>query len=231
MVRRWSRVNLTNVSIKNNSYKFYFKYLFKTFRKSLIFKKFYIKRTKFTRKKTTFLKHRFNWLPYSQIFKYWIKDFKNNKTTCKFQYLNALFKFNYLVFDKNFFKNKKNLNLFRTVFYISNFISRTFRLLFLKRNFNFNFNFFKNIPFLKASIYSKKEIETGKEQNLTILTLITENLEYAAYSKSSIVNLLQKILIKKNHLQFCFLKEIYKILFLLFFLKSPNSIKNVPKTL
>ncbi len=121
MVRRWSCViNIkNNFSFKNN---FFFKnYKIEIFKNAVNFKRFSFKFTKFKRKSLIRIKHKTNFLIYTNLIKYWVKDYMFNKNYVKYQYLNKIFLNNFYFYNFNFTKNRNE-----SFFYNFNFIFSTF---------------------------------------------------------------------------------------------------------
>jgi len=140
MIRRWSCINIFNLSFKEKK-----TFSLKKTAKSRIFKlsvstrKFNKKYTKFRRKAFNRLRHRSNWMIYSNIFKFWSQDYLANRSFIKKNWLLNVFKNNFIFFNWSSCKNQ-NIEIF----------------------FNFNFNFF-NINFLK--IKSNDFLTYGSKKN------------------------------------------------------------------
>lgn len=148
MIRRWSCL----INLNNNFSKFpYFKknYKISLFKSSVNFKKFTFKITKLKRKSLLRFKHRSNWLIYTNILKYWVKDYMFNKTYLRYQFLNKLFLNNFYFYNFNFIKNRNE-----TFFYNFNFI---FFTLTNKKTFYFSkkHSFIKNSPLFIALFVSQ----------------------------------------------------------------------------
>lgn len=143
MIRRWSCV----IQLNNNftSYKPFFKhYKITTFKNSVNFKRFSFKFTKFKRKSLIRLKHRSNFLIYTNVIKLWVKDYLFNKNYLRFQFLNKIFITNFYFYNFNFVKNKND-----------NFIN----------NFNFIFSTFNNKNYF---YYYKNNIKNLKNSSLIL---------------------------------------------------------------
>lgn len=119
MVRRWSRVNNLNLNLIDFKV---FKKNFKVriFKSSVSFKKFTKKFTKFKRKTLVKFKHNANWLIYTNVIKFWLKDFMFNKHYHSYQYFNKIHLNSLFVLNFNFVKNTNktytnNLNYFYSV--------------------------------------------------------------------------------------------------------------------
>lgn len=205
MIRRWSCV----INITNNFSNFtQFNKLHKItlFKSSVNFKRFSFKITKFKRRSLMRLKHRSSFLIYTNIFKYWVKDFMFNKLYLKYQFFNKIFINNFFFYNFNFIKNKSE-----SFFYNFNFI---FTTLTNKKFFYFSHkkSIIKNSPLTTAWFVLKPDI------NNTILPFYS-NLQnsYFPYSDhftenfdlNEIFDLFFKLFLKKNI-------EINRIISLLF---------------
>lgn len=194
MIRRWSCV----ISITNNFSNFnQFNKLHKIvlFKSSVNFKRFSFKITKFKRRSLMRLKHRSSFLIYTNIFKYWIKDFMFNKLYLKYQFFNNIFINNFFFYNFNFIKNKNE-----SFFYNFNFIFTTLTnkkfFYFLHKN-----PLIKNSPLTTAWFLAKPDI------SITVLP-IYNNLQnlYFSYQENfntdfdlnEIFNLVFNLFLKKN---------------------------------
>lgn len=119
MIRRWSCLININTDFKtfNQFSKTHKIFLFKS---SVNFKRFTFKITKFKRKSLIRMKHRSLFLIYTNILKYWVKDFMFNKLYLKYQFFNKIFINNFFFYNFNFIKSKTDL-----FFYNFNFIFTT----------------------------------------------------------------------------------------------------------
>jgi hypothetical protein len=139
MVRRWSRINCFNFHFKNKKIA-----LFKKNAKIRIFKltvstrKFYKKYTKFRRKAFNRIRHKNNWLIYSNIFKFWCFDYLNTKSLYRRFWLINSYKYSFVVFN---WSSVKNTNL--SLFYNYNYNILSLNSFFLKNNLK-NFSLLKN---------------------------------------------------------------------------------------
>jgi len=151
MIRRWSCV----IQLNNNFtyYKPFFKrYKIVTFKSSVNFKRFSFKFTKFKRKSLIRLKHRSNFLIYTNLIKLWIKDYLFNKNYLRFQFLNKIFINNFYFYNFNFIRNKND-----------NFIN----------NFNFIFSTFNNKNYF---YYYKNNIKNLKNSSLILAFYLNKPL-------------------------------------------------------
>ena len=120
MIRRWScLIDLNNNFHVYNS--FLKTHKISVFKSSVNFKRFTFKYTKFKRKSLIRLKHRSNWLIYTNVLKLWIKDYLFNKNYLRYQYFNKIFLNNSFFYNFNFIKNRSVL-----FFYNFNFIFSVF---------------------------------------------------------------------------------------------------------
>jgi len=142
MIRRWSC--LININNNFNNYDFYNKnHKISLFKSSVNFKRFTFKFTKFKRKSLIRLKHRSNWLIYTNVLKLWVKDYIFNKNYLRYQFYNKIFINNFLFYNFNFIKNR-NENFFY--------------------NFNFIFFVFTNKNY---SYFSKNKLLNFKNSPIT----------------------------------------------------------------
>lgn len=217
MIRRWSCL----ITINNNFTSFYkFKKNFKinVFKTSVNFKKFTFKFTKFKRKALIRIKHQNNFLIYTNVIKFWIKDFFFQKNYLKFQFLNVIFINNFFRFNSNFFKNKNDE-------IINNFNFIYFNLIYKNKfyfNKNIKNNFFKFLPLSIA--FTDQNI--SESNNTTPLYNYYENLLYPLNEKISKSYSLEDIFHLFFEINFKKIIEIRKILTLFFFFNL-NNFKNV----
>ncbi len=122
MVRRWTRVIKLNESL-NIKKKKYFHYFFVTFKKSIIFKKYRIKHTRFIRRALIKAKHKGNWSIYLQIFKNWVLDFKFSKACVKYQLFREILWFSTVTYDFCHF-DLKRFNDYLPRFFLSSHLSK-----------------------------------------------------------------------------------------------------------
>lgn len=205
MIRRWSCViNITNNF--NNFNNFNKLHKIALFKSSVNFKRFSFKITKFKRRSLMRLKHRSSFLIYTNIFKYWVKDFMFNKLYLKYQFFNKIFINNFFFYNFNFIKSKSEL-----FFYNFNFIFTTLNnkkfLYFLNKK-----SIIKNSSLVIAWFISKPDY------NNTVLPLYT-NLQnsyfpyqehfFTNFELNELFDLFFKLFLKKNI-------EIKRIISLLF---------------
>jgi hypothetical protein len=165
MVRRWSRLNQQNLfSFSFNKVHSRFKVL--QLRKAINFRKFIINITKFKRRKLSSWKRKQNWLIYTQILKYWIRDYVFTKKIAKSQFVESGYKFNVFVHDFNFIK-KKNPLIDPSVYGgVLNFLPKIF-FFYYKNKFNTNsldrsFVFFKSSNFVLFNFFNLKNISENQ---------------------------------------------------------------------
>jgi len=194
MIRRWSCViNITNNFSNFNQFNKLHKIIL--FKSSVNFKRFSFKITKFKRRSLMRLKHRSSFLIYTNIFKYWIKDFMFNKLYLKYQFFNNIFINNFFFYNFNFIKNKNE-----SFFYNFNFIFTTLT------NKKF-FYFLHKIPLIKNSPLTTAWFLTKPDISITVLP-IYNNLQnlYFSYQENfntdfdlnEIFNLAFSLFLKKN---------------------------------
>ena len=125
MVRRWSCIITLN---KINPLTKTFKKIHKIsiFKSSVNFKKFSHKFTKFKRKSLIRFKHKTNWLPYTSVFKFWVKDYIFNKNYARYQFFNKIFINNVVFFNFNLIKKLTNFSFnFNFIFYV--FLNKNYK--------------------------------------------------------------------------------------------------------
>ncbi len=207
MVRRWSCI----ININNNFTNFYsLKKNFKinVFKSSVNFKKFTSSFTKFKRKSLIRIKHKSNFLIYTNIIKFWVKDFLFQKNYLKFQFFNKIFINNFFFLNINFIKIKNNDIFNNYNFFFSNFTNKNNNFFFHQKSFNF----FKYTPISIA--YS----DLNNISNDSILPIYSshdsllyplKNLSISLFESNILFDLFFSILMKKT-------LEIRKILIFLF---------------
>ena len=207
MIRRWSCI----IDLNNNfnSYNFFLKnYKINTFKSSVNFKKFTFKFTKFKRKSLIRLKHKTNWLMYTNVIKLWIRDYFFNKNYLRYQFFNKIFNNNFFFYNFNFIKNRNE-----TFFNNFNFIFSTFK----NKNYYYfhknNFMNFKNSSIISAWLFSKPVLNNSilpvfsKWDDFYVDYSFNENLDQS-FNFENIFDFLFLLFLKKN-------TEINKILSLL----------------
>lgn len=205
MIRRWSCIiNITNNFSNFNQFNKLHKIIL--FKSSVNFKRFSFKITKFKRRSLMRLKHRSSFLIYTNIFKYWVKDFMFNKLYLKYQFFNNIFINNFFFYNFNFIKNKSE-----SFFYNFNFI---FTTLTNKKFFYFSHkkSLIKNSSLIVAWFVLKPDF------NVTVLPIYNNfQNSYFPYQEhfnvnfnlNEIFDLFFKLFLKKNI-------EINRIISLLF---------------
>jgi len=141
MIRRWSCVIAINNNFSNSNL-FKKKFKINLFKSSVNLKRASTHYTKFKRKALIRIKHQNNFLIYTNIIKFWIKDYLFNKNYLKFQFFNKIFLHNYSFFNISLIKLKNNeiSNNFNFIF--SNFTNKNISY-FIKFK---SLNFFKFLP-------------------------------------------------------------------------------------
>lgn len=149
MIRKWTRIISLPVNFLLMK-RMYLKYRYKSFRRSLIYKKLHIKRTKFRRKQYAKLKHLYNWNLCVQIWQNWICDFDWNFYINKFYYFKNFNEFEIISYNSYFFNTKK-LKLFSNyLFFINCFFSRKMNFFLNNKNNNFFLSNFFFLPFFSS---------------------------------------------------------------------------------
>jgi hypothetical protein len=211
MIRRWSCLININNTFNNN--RFFLKHKINLFKTSVNFKRFTFKLTKFKRKSFIRLKHRSNFLLYTNVLKYWVKDYLFNKQYSRYQYFNKLFINNFFFYNFNYIKNRNDNFFYNFNFYFSILTNKTFYY------FNNKFPFYKNTPLTLGWFFNSPYI------NNSIVPVYNQwSGTYYTYKNSNNLNFdlnlifdnLFDIFIKKNI-------EIKKIFILLFFFKILKS--------
>lgn len=156
MIRRWSC--LININNNFNNYNFFEKnYKINIFKSSVNFKRFTFKFTKFKRKSLIRLKHRSNWLIYTNIIKLWVKDYLFTKNYLKYQFLNKSFVNNFFFYNFNFIKNRTDVFFYNFNFLFCTFTNKNYlyfcknKPLFIKNSPLF-VSFLNNDPIINNSI-------------------------------------------------------------------------------
>jgi hypothetical protein len=214
MVRRWScLINITN-NFSNNSF-FFFKHKINLFKTSVNFKRFTFKLTKFKRKAFIRLKHRSNFLLYTNVLKFWIKDYLFNKHYIKYQYFNKIFINNFFFYNFNFIKNRNENFFYNFNFYFSILTNKT-RFYFYNRP-----SFYSNTPLFLAWFLNNPSI------NNSVIPVYNQwDNSYFTYKIPSTLDSFFNFNIVFNNLFDIFLKkniEIRKIFILLFYFKILKS--------
>jgi hypothetical protein len=214
MVRRWScLINITN-SFNTND-KFFLKYKINLFKTSVNFKRFTFKLTKFKRKSFIRLKHRSNFLLYTNVLKYWVKDYLFNKHYSKYQYSNKLFISNFFFYNFNYIKNRNESFFYNFNFYFSILTNKTFYY------FNNKSPFYKNTPLALAWFFNTPHLNNSivpvyNQWDNTSFIYKDFNSSNPSFDLSVIFNNFFEIFIKKNI-------EFRKIIILLFYSKILKS--------
>lgn len=144
MIRRWSRV--TKITFNpNEGWIFYKKHLFKSLRKTILFRKFIRSGTYFNRYSGSKLKHKYEWAPYRQILARWTQDFYFHKNNIKFQYLKNFSDYMFLIFNPTYFVTKRTRLFAAPKDVLHNYIS------FKNYYYYTKFNIFKWMLFKKNS--------------------------------------------------------------------------------
>jgi len=129
MIRRWSRIISINTSL--NNFLFLNKYSkINTFKNSVNFKRFKFKITKFKRKSIARIKHKSTWFMYTNIIKFWSKDYLTTKHLIKTQHLINIFNKNILAYNYNFIKNTNQITCQNFNFIVNSFTKKIFLILY-----------------------------------------------------------------------------------------------------
>lgn len=155
MVRRWSC--LIDINNNFNGSNFFLKnHKINLFKSSVNFKRFTFRYTKFKRKSLIRLKHRANWLIYTNVIKLWIKDYLFNKNYLRYQFFNKIFINNFLFYNFNFIKNRNEC-----LFYNFNFIFSTFTNNRYYYYYNNKIQHFQNSPLTIAWFYQNPSLNSS----------------------------------------------------------------------
>lgn len=211
MIRRWSRVISLNNNFNANSY-FFKIYKINTFKNSVNFKKFTFKFTKFKRRALIRIKHRANFLIYTNILKNWITDFLFFKNYSKYQFFNKIFINNSIFYNFNFIKNRSE-----NLFYNFNFIFYTFT----KKNYLYFYN--NSLKTLYSSPLTVAFFDKQFVDNTSIIPLYsswdlswyTDFNKKNDFSVQTFLNHFHELILLKN-------LEIRKILIFLFYFNINN---------
>lgn len=183
MVRRWSRINNFNIYFKNNKKLFFFKKSskFRMFKLTVSTRRFFKKYTKFRRKAFNRLRHKTNWLVYSNVFKFWSHDYLNTKTLNKKLWLLGFNQYNTLVFNFNSVKNMNTELFFNLNYHILNLNS--FFLRKVPQNSE-NFSFWKKYKNSSVAFSEENFLEPTLAFTLfhydNVFYEITENLSFSS---------------------------------------------------
>jgi len=214
MVRRWScLINITN-NFSNNKI-FFLKHKINLFKTSVNFKRFTFRLTKFKRKAFIRLKHRSNFLLYTNVLKFWIKDYLFNKHYIKYQYFNKIFINNFFFYNFNFIKNRNENFFYNFNFYFSILTNKTYSYFYNKPPF-YNHTSLFLAWFLNNPSMSNSIIPVYNQWDDSFFTCKTFNTNDDFFNFTVIFNNLFDIFLKKN-------VEIRKIFILLFYFKILKS--------
>ena len=214
MIRRWScLINITN-NFSNNNF-FFLKHKINLFKTSVNFKRFNFKLTKFKRKAFIRLKHRSNFLLYTNVLKFWIKDYLFNKHYIKYQYFNKIFINNFFFYNFNFIKNRNENFFYNFNFYFSILTNKTRFYFYNKSSFCVNtplfLAWFLNNPSINNSV-----IPVYNQWDNSYFTYKIPSITDSFFDFNIVFNDLFDIFLKKN-------VEIRKIFILLFYFKILKS--------
>ena len=169
MIRRWSYINSFNFFFKEKIF-FSFKKLgkIKVFKATLSAKRFTKKYTKFRRKAFNRLRHQTNSLIYTNLFKFWAKDFLVTKNIIRHQLSFNLYAHNFFFFDWSSCINK-NPNIFFNsfFFFVNNFKNKKH----FQTNYLFNIFSYKNFD----KYYRSSAL--GSVENLELISLFENNVD------------------------------------------------------
>lgn len=162
MVRRWSRINEFNFSLKNKKL-----FFFKKSSKSKVFKltvstrKFFKKYSKFRRKAFNRLRHRSNWLIYSNVLKFWSYDYLNIRTFNKKSWSLNIYEYNFIIFNWSCVKNLNADLFFNLKYNIINLNSFIYRQISTKPTTFFFWNNFKNTSLSSSDYILESDTDTS----------------------------------------------------------------------
>ena len=214
MVRRWScLINITN-NFSNNNF-FFLKHKINLFKTSVNFKRFTFKLTKFKRKAFIRLKHRSNFLLYTNVLKFWIKDYLFNKHYIKYQYFNKIFINNFFFYNFNFIKNRNENFFYNFNFYFSILTNKTYFYFHNKSPFYGNTSLFL-AWFLNNPSINNSVIPVYNQWDDSFFTYKSTKVTDNAFNFDIIFDNLFDIFLRKNI-------EIRKIFILLFYFKILKS--------
>ncbi len=214
MIRRWScLININNNFLNFN--KFFLKYKINLFKTSVNYKRFNSKLTKFKRKSFIRLKHRSNFLLYTNILKYWIKDYLFNKHFIKYQYFNKILLNNFFFYNFNFIKNRNDNYFYNFNFYFSVLTNKTYFY------FHKNSPFFNNSPstlgwFLNSPLLNNSIVPVYNYWDHNFFKYSDTGVSNNKFNFSFVFDDILDIILKKNI-------EFRKIFILLFFFKILKS--------
>lgn len=210
MVRSWSCVNTLNFNLSS------FKKVTKVstlilFKSAVYLKRFNFKISKFKRKLFARWKHSANWLPYLNVIKYWVTDYKYNRQLTRYQYRNQISINSFIIYDFNYSKSKlsKEMSLYSDLLTVC--ISKRKYVYFILKKYKNLSIFPRNANFLKAFVIGP-DLNTLNPHIITIARS-NEDVSYTpCYSDLSYTNLIE-ILTFPFSIHLNKITELYKILF------------------
>lgn len=111
MIRRWSCLNIFNLDFESNV-DFFFQRKFNIMKlaRTLNYKKSTFGLTRFRRHRLAKRKRHSNWVLYTQVIRYWIKDYDFNKQLVRSQFFNSIFLHSLYAYSCYYVKKKNPLN-------------------------------------------------------------------------------------------------------------------------
>lgn len=212
MIRRWSSINNINFLLLNyKNYEATSK--LRLFKSAVYLKRFIFQRTKFKRRSLARWKHKTNWIPYLNVFKYWARDCQFTKQLTRYQYYkNFLFNV-HMVYNFNYIKPRHGLSFTIRNNVFTNAISQHLYFYFNKKKKILTGNVHKNTNYLMAYMVEDDSFENNP--NILPLYITHNDILYPFKIKSEFnitntYNLIFELYLKQS-------VELYKIINMLFF--------------
>lgn len=199
------------------------RYRYKSFRKGVLFKKGYIKKTWIKRNQFAFFKHLLNWAIYVQIWQNWVKNFQWFFYIAKFQYFKNFNEFEIISYNSYFFNNKKLKLISNYDHFVNCYLSRKLFFYFINKNFkSFSLSF---LGFFSYSFSFLKDNELplfpSSESSIFPISYFLENNYYSINMTDDFpifdLNLIFKIILKLIIHQITEMRKIVTLLYLPFF--------------
>lgn len=125
MIRRWSCINAAN-SLLSNVKTFEKIAKVNIFKNTINYKRFTFKITKFKRKALIRVKHKTNWLLYTNIIRLWVKDYLFNRHFLKMQANVKVHLSHFYFYNFNFIKNQRGAQLYNFNFVFSTWSKKSY---------------------------------------------------------------------------------------------------------
>lgn len=211
MIRRWSCINNFNIQIKKDFFLLSKSNKINIFKTSVNFKKIKSRYTKFKRKSITRVIHVSTFLIYTNVFKFWSKNYLLNKHLFKNQFLFNIFPKNAFFYNFNFIKNKNENIFYNFNFIFSSWVKNSY-LRFLNIN-KTNIFFLKNNNITTAWYYSNLNLTNHTIPNYSSFEGVLYPFDENTYNVKYDINIFFDIFAMLNMQKII---ELYKTVYLLF---------------